>query len=89
MASALQEPATIYFEKRRNFDVDKFRAYIQRLISRGDVRIDPRWISPQRICTMEKGIDECLCIADGLANAGYKALDRRNGWKLSHPTPSN
>ena len=80
MATVLQEPATIYFEIRRNFDLHGFRAYIQRIISMGDPRIDATWISSQRIHTMEKGVDGCLCIADGLANAGYKALEPHRTW---------
>ena len=80
MASELQEPATIYFEIRRNFNLSSFRSYIQLLLSQGEPRLNSQWISPQRIHTMEKGVDECLCIADGLANAGYKALEPHRTW---------
>ena len=86
MATLLQEPTTIYFEARRNFNLEKFRTYIQLLISRGDPRIDSKWISSQRIYTMGKGVDECLCIADGLANAGYKALEPHRTWQSCEST---
>ena len=79
-ASILKEPATIYFEARRNFNLKAFREYIDLLLYRGDHRLNPDWISPERIHIMEKGVDECLCIADGLANAAYKALEPHRTW---------
>ena len=86
MASSLNEQATLYFEERRNFNLDQFRQHIQSLLSRGDPRLDPQWISASRISTMKKGIDECLCIADGLANAGYKALEPHRTWRFNETT---
>ena len=79
-ATALKEPATIYFENRRNFDLEAFRNYIDLLLERKDPRLNAEWISPERIHVMNKGIDECLCIADGLANAAYKALEPHRTW---------
>ncbi len=80
MAEALGEPASVYFEARRNFDLVGFRRYIGKLLSNGEPRLNPEWISPQRIYQMAKGIDETLCIADGLANAAYKALEPHRVW---------
>jgi hypothetical protein len=79
-AAELGEPATIYFEHRRNFDLDDFRKYMQRLISQGAPRINSRWIDPRRIYQMPKGQDEVLCVADALANAGYRALEPDRYW---------
>ena len=81
-ASILKEPATIYFEHRRNFDLEAFREYVDLLLHRGEPRLNPEWISPERIHVMAKGVDECLCIADGLAHAAYKALEPHRTWHI-------
>ena len=80
-AVTLGEQASIYFESRRNFALNEFRMYIQRLINNRVPQIDRSVVSPDRIHEMAKGVDATLCIADGLAHAGYRALEPHRLWK--------
>ena len=79
-AAVLDEPADIYFENNRDFDEQAFRQYIEHLMRDEASGIDSRLISPDHIHAMSKGKDECLCVADGLANAAYKALEPDRRW---------
>ena len=79
-AVVLDEPAGICFENNRDFDAPSFRRYIEHLASDEASGIDPRLILPNHIHAMGKGEDECLCVADGLANAAYKALEPDRRW---------
>lgn len=82
MAETMCEEANIYFERRKTpGDIQNIRQRVDRLTSRNDPRISSEWISSQRIYEMRKGLDECMCVADGLANAAFRALEPHIKWR--------
>ena len=81
-AQELGEPATVYFEHRRGFDYSGFDRYITRLINDPDEHwLDSNYLSPGRINRMRKNDDPILGVADGLAYAGFRALEPHRKWK--------
>ena len=81
-AQELGEPATIYFEHRRGFDYSGLDRYMTRLINDPDEHwFDSNYLSPGRISRMRKNDDPILGVADGLAYAGFRALEPHRKWK--------
>jgi len=74
-ASSIGEQATLYFERRRNFDLNNFRSHMQLLLDRNAPRIAPNTLSTSRILEMAKGLDETFRIPDAIAHAGYRAVE--------------
>lgn len=79
-AEEIGEPATIYIDQRRNFDLDRFRSYMTLLRNRRAPRIRWQYVDPRRICTASYAQQPNLVVADGVAHAGFKALEPDEYW---------
>lgn len=80
-AAQLREPATIYIEDRRNFNIDEFRKYLALLRDRETARFDWRYLDPARIHVAHRRQRRGLCVADALAHAAFKALEPDRKWR--------
>ena len=81
LAAEVNEPATVYFERRKGAEFSKFLRYIEILQSRGDLVFESARLTIDRIMEMPKGNDPLLCVADGLAHACFRALEPDRRWK--------
>ena len=70
----------IAIEHRRNFDIDGFRAYLTRLRARSDPHFQWGVFDVARVVVKKKAQEPRLCLADGLAHAGFKALEPDRAW---------
>jgi hypothetical protein len=79
-AEEIREAASIYIDSRRNFDLQRFRTYMILLKNRGAPRIRWQYVDPGRIYTATHAQRPNLALADGLAHAGFKALEPDEWW---------
>jgi hypothetical protein len=67
-------------EESGRFNVGEFIGYMRKLQARDDPRITWSRFDPGSIVTRRKREEPLLCIADGLAHAGFKALEPDRRW---------
>ena len=80
-AAAIGEPIDeIAIEDRRNFDIDAFRAYLNKLRARSDGHFEWPMLDVARVVVKKKAQEPRLCLADGLAHAAFKALEPDRAW---------
>lgn len=80
-AEKLKEPIDkIVIEKRRNFKLDDFKQYLNKLKLKKDPDIRWDFIDIQSIEVQGKFQEPKLCLADALAHALFKALEPDHWW---------
>lgn len=79
-AKVIGEPAEVYFERSRVFDLAEFQRYMNTLAARNNSRIDDRFIRPYLIRTLAKGDAPGLDIADAIAYSAHRALEPNPKW---------
>lgn len=84
-AASKAERAVVIIEKRRNFDLDEFRRYMNLLRSRNDANFEWRWFSPDDLRVEDKRSCSELCVADALAHGLFKALEPDRKWRNLEP----
>ena len=88
-AEIIQEPARVYFERSRVFNLDEFTGYINRVKSQDEAKANFRLISPELMRVIQKGDAPELEIADGVAYAAFRALEPHRKWGHLEPAYLN
>ena len=84
-AEIIQEPARVYFERSRVFDLDEFTGYIDDLRGQDDTNPNLSFISSEQLQVLRKGAAPELEIADGVAHAAFRALEQHRKWGHLEP----
>ena len=88
-ARRIQEPATIYFEGSKVFDMADFAEYMNLLADQRRPKIARPFIEPSLIQTLRKGEAPGLELADGIAYAAFRALHPHRKWGHLEPAYLN